>query len=99
MNILEKALKTIKKYAMLSKGDDILIGLSGGPDSVCLSVILDELRDNFNLSLHALYVDHGLRAEEGRDEVAFCKRFCDELGINFHVESVKAKEHSLKKKI
>ena len=99
MNLLEKALKTIKKYKMLSKGDNVLIGLSGGPDSVCLSVILDELRDNFNLSLHALYIDHGLRPDEGRDEAAFCKRFCDELGINFHVESVKAKEHSEKKKL
>jgi len=99
MKILEKALKTIKKHSMIQKGDSILIGLSGGPDSVCLSVILDELKDNFNLSLHALYVDHGLRPEEGRDEAAFCRRFCDGLGIDFHVESVMTKEHSEKKKL
>jgi tRNA(Ile)-lysidine synthase len=68
MDLIEKAIKTIKKYSMLQQGDIVLIGLSGGPDSVCLSVILEEVRDNFNLSLHALYLDHGLRPEESRDE-------------------------------
>ncbi|GBE05103.1 tRNA(Ile)-lysidine synthase [bacterium BMS3Abin10] len=94
MDIKEKALKTIKKYSLLQHGDSILIALSGGPDSVSLSVILDELKDNFNLSLHALYVNHGLRPEESREEEAFCRRFCDELGIKFHFETVKAKEYS-----
>ena len=99
MDLKEKAFKTIKKYSMLQSGDTVLIGLSGGPDSVCLSVILDELKDNFNLSLHALYVNHGLRPEESREEEDFCRRFCDELGIDFHIESIDVKEHSQAKKL
>jgi tRNA(Ile)-lysidine synthase len=99
MDLVEKAIKTIKKYSMLQQGDIVLIGLSGGPDSVCLSVILDEVRDNFNLSLHALYLDHGLRPEESRDEETFCRGFCEEHGIDFHSEKIEVKAISEKKRI
>lgn len=94
MELKEKALQTIKKHSMLQEGDIVLIGLSGGPDSVCLSVILDEVRDNFNLSLHAVYINHGLRPEESGAEEAFCKRFCDSLGVGFHVEKLDVKGHA-----
>jgi tRNA(Ile)-lysidine synthase len=98
MQLKEKVLKTINKHSMLHQGDRVLIGLSGGPDSVCLSVILDEVRDNFNLSLHAVYVNHGLRPEETAAEELFCKRLCDSLSITFHVENVDVKGHVEKTK-
>ncbi|UCF86848.1 MAG: tRNA lysidine(34) synthetase TilS [Nitrospiraceae bacterium] len=94
MELKEKAIQTIKRHSMLQEGDAVLIGLSGGPDSVCLSVILEEVRDNFNLSLHALYVDHGLRPEESRDEETFCEGFCDEYGIDFHSEKIEVKAYA-----
>lgn len=99
MDLKEKALKTIKRYSMLQHGDSLLIGLSGGPDSVCLTVILDELKDNFNLSLHAVYVNHGLRPKENIEEEEFCRRLCDELGIKFYVEPVETRQHSESKKL
>lgn len=73
---------------MLGNGDNVLIGLSGGPDSVCLSVILDKLRDNFNISLHAVYINHGLRPDENREEEAFCRNFCEKNKILFHSRSI-----------
>jgi tRNA(Ile)-lysidine synthase len=99
MELKEKAIQTIKRHSMLQEGDVVLIGLSGGPDSVCLSVILEEVRDNFNLSLHALYVDHGLRPEESRDEEAFCKGFCDEHGIDFYSEKIEVKAYAEENRI
>lgn len=99
MDLKEKALKTIKKYLMLQQGDSVLIGLSGGPDSVCLTLILDELKEYFNLSLHALYVNHGLRPKENREEEDFCRRFCEGQGIKFYTEAVAAKQHSEAMKI
>lgn len=79
---------------MLSEGDCVLIGLSGGPDSVCLAVILDKLKADFNLSLHAVYIDHGLRPDEVKDEKIFCRDFCGSLGINFFCETADVKKYA-----
>jgi len=94
MKIIDKAIKTIKKHSMINKGDTLLIGLSGGPDSVCLTVILDKLKHNFNLSLHALYVNHGMRPGESKKEELFCKELCEKLGITFHTRSVDVKSYA-----
>ncbi len=99
MELLKKVSETIKKYSMLSEGDDVLIGLSGGPDSVCLIIILDKLRDNFNLSLSAIYINHGLRPEESKKEEVFCRGLCGRVGIRLYTESVNVKEYSSLKRL
>jgi len=99
MELLEKVKETINKYSMLSEDDCLLIGLSGGPDSVCLAVILDKLKKDFNLTLHALYVDHGLRPDEVDKEKEFCRGLCNKLEINFFSESVDVKSHVKRKGI
>jgi tRNA(Ile)-lysidine synthase len=93
MELLEKVKETINKYSMLSEGDCVIVGLSGGPDSVCLAVILDKLKKEFNLSLYAVYIDHGLRPDEIENEKGFCREFCDKLGIIFFSESVDVKDY------
>ncbi|RJQ53714.1 MAG: tRNA lysidine(34) synthetase TilS [Nitrospiraceae bacterium] len=93
MELSIKVKETVGKYAMLSEGDCVLIGLSGGPDSVCLAVILDKLKADFNLSLHAVYVDHGLRPDEAVAEKEFCGDLCKRLGINFFCETVDVKKY------
>ncbi len=101
MDIVAQVKNTIMKYCMLSTGDGVLVGLSGGPDSVCLLVVLDRLRQHFGISLFAVYVDHGLRPDETPDEIVFCERLCLSLHIPFSVKTVDvksfAKEHRLGK--
>lgn len=99
MNVLKKVEETIKKYSMLSEGDSVLIGLSGGPDSVCLSIVLNELKNDFNLSLHAVYVDHGLRPDEVKNEIKFCRDFCGSSGISFSSKSVDVKRYAKDRKL
>lgn len=66
---LEKFLKTIKKYSMISKGDRILIALSGGPDSVALLYSLAFIREKYSLDLYSIHINHRIRGEEAdRDE-------------------------------
>lgn len=84
---------------MLSPNDNILIALSGGPDSVCLTIILDKLRDNFNLSLSAIYINHGLRPDEIDKEESSCRRLCDTLGINFYTDSIDVKGYAEMKRM
>ncbi|MBQ3974691.1 MAG: tRNA(Ile)-lysidine synthetase, partial [Lachnospiraceae bacterium] len=52
---------TMQKYHMTKKGDRVVIGLSGGADSVCLFRVLIMLRKEMGLSLEAVHVNHGLR--------------------------------------
>ena len=99
MELIKKIRKTIIKYNMLSEGDNVIIGLSGGPDSVCLGIILHKLRVDFNLTLNAVYVDHGLRPDEVENEKAFCKNFCNNLGIGFFTKAVDVKEYAKDRKL
>jgi len=99
MEFPEKILNTIKKYSMLLRQDSVLLGLSGGPDSVCLGFILHKLRNDFNLTLNAVYIDHGLRPDEIEDEKTFCKEFCDNLGIKFFTKAIDVKNYAKDKKL
>jgi tRNA(Ile)-lysidine synthase len=88
MTIIEKVRKTIRQHAMLQGGETVLVGLSGGPDSVCLLSVLNALKDEFRLSLFALYIDHGLRPDEFPGEVDFCRRLAEGMNIPFETLSV-----------
>ncbi len=94
MDILKKVKQTIKKHSMLKGGERVLVGLSGGPDSVSLLHILSELREEWRLSLDALYVDHGLRPEKTPAEIDFCAELTERLNISFSVKKVDVREFS-----
>src|SRR5208337_4128820 len=91
MDIIAKTKNTILKYSMLSHGDGVLAGLSGGPDSVCLLVVLHSLREDFGINLYASYIEHGLRPDETPAEIFFCERLCLSLNVPFSVKSVDVK--------
>ena len=84
--------------AMVHPGDRILIGVSGGADSVCLLQILWGLQKQMQFSVHVLHVNHGVRAEAQQDG-EYVKALCDKLQIPFYLEMVDmtgyAKEHGM----
>ncbi|MFA4888665.1 MAG: tRNA lysidine(34) synthetase TilS [Candidatus Omnitrophota bacterium] len=80
--IIEKARKTIKDYQLIKKGDNLVVGVSGGPDSVALLYLLDALRKEFSLKLHIAHLDHGLRPSSRRDR-EFVERLAAKLNIPF----------------
>ena len=65
---------TIEKHRMLKPRDRVLVGVSGGPDSLALLSALVALRDSLRLDLRAAYVDHGLRPADSCREAALVKR-------------------------
>lgn len=81
---IKKVYDFAKKYNMFNHEDSILIGLSGGADSVCLLHLLLI----YGLNLSALYVDHGLRPAETPSEIDFCSKLCENLNVNFMIEKV-----------
>ena len=78
MDLLAKVNQTIKKYSLIKKGDRVLLGISGGPDSVALLHLLFRLKKRLKFFLFLGHLNHGLRKEAGGDA-----RFVKELAKSF----------------
>lgn len=78
--LIKKVRETVKKYGLINKKDKILIGVSGGPDSLALFYALRILKREFGLSLHVAHLDHGLRKDSAKD-AQFVKGLAEQSGI------------------
>lgn len=78
--ILNKVKETIKKYQLISKGDMIVVGVSGGPDSVVLLHMLKTLSKSLRLNLHIAHIDHKLRKDSCKD-----KEFVRKLAVKLKI--------------
>lgn len=87
MGLKEKTKKFIKEQELLDTKAGIVIGFSGGADSVALLELLWELRTEMDLKLAAVHVHHGIR-EEADEDAAFCRAFCQQRQIPFYCEYV-----------
>ncbi len=83
VDIVYKIEQAIKKYSLFSKGDHILIALSGGPDSMALLHLLNSLKAKYDIKLAAAHLDHTIRPTSAKDQ-KFCKEACRNLHIKFH---------------
>ena len=79
--MLQKVLQTIQTYRMLSPGDKVIVGLSGGADSVALLHLLKKSQDHLNIHLFAAHVNHGLRGEAAGGDAAFVQNLCKQWDI------------------
>ncbi len=79
--LISKVRKTIEKYGMLTRGDRVVVGLSGGPDSVALIYLLHSLREKYGLALHIAHLDHRIRGQESRDDAIFVKGLAERLDL------------------
>lgn len=81
--VKEKVLKAINEYKMLKNTEEIVVGFSGGADSVCLLHILYSLKSSFGYSLKAVHINHGIRGDEAKADEEFAREFCLKLEIPF----------------
>lgn len=96
----DKVLETIQRYKLIDSNDNILVGVSGGPDSLCLLDLLYELNNEkrLNIKINVAHINHGIREDSGLDE-SFVKKFCNDRKIPFFVKQVNIKEIARKLKI
>ena len=80
---LEKICRTIEKHQMLRSGDSVLVALSGGADSVCLLVLLCQLRQKYNISVSAAHLNHMIRGKDADDDELFAKKLCEKFDVPF----------------
>ena len=93
--MFEKVKTTISKFNMLEPSEKILVGLSGGADSVSLLICLKEL--GYNVS--AMHINHNLRGEESNRDERFCVKLCEKLDIPLTVKSIDVKAYCRENKL
>lgn len=94
MNKQIKVYNYIRKNKLIQKGDKILIGLSGGADSVCLTHMLYSMKDKLGIELYTAHLNHGIRGEEALRDEEFVKKFSDKLQIKCFVRHADIKADS-----
>lgn len=93
--MIKKVSAAISKYGMLSDGERVTVGLSGGADSVSLLIALNEL----GYDVRAVHINHNLRGEESLRDQNFCFELCKKLSVPFEAVSVDVKTHAGEKKL
>ena len=83
--IFQKVQETIASHNLIKSDEHIVLGLSGGPDSVCLFHILLRLRQSLGIHLHPVHVNHGLRPGAAERDQNYVEELCREHGISCKV--------------
>jgi len=97
--LVAKVEATIHKHHLINSGDRILVSVSGGPDSVALLSILQELKDEFQWNLEVAHINHKLRGKESDKDLEFVKKLTAKYGLQFHSTTVNTKRFAKDKKL
>ena len=94
--MLEKILRWVRENSLVSAGDTVICGLSGGADSVSLLLILRELSGTLGITVEALHVNHCIRGDESDRDETFCRELCERLGVSFSAVRCNVPEYAEK---
>jgi tRNA(Ile)-lysidine synthase len=89
---LDHVKRTIDYYHLLDRGDRLIVGVSGGVDSMVLLHLLNVFRKQFDLSLIIAHVNHGLRPKESEAEAELVQKESERLGLTFEYGLFNAEE-------
>lgn len=98
----EEVLETIKKYSMIENGEKLVLAVSGGPDSICMLDILNDIKNDetidINFEIVVAHVNHMIRKEAEEDE-KYVKKYCEEKQIEFYSKSIDVQKMANNNKI
>ncbi len=91
--IQKKVRKTILEYGMLKTRDRVLVGVSGGPDSMALLHILIKMKSDLGITLAVAHLNHGLRGDESDRDADFVLQTTEKLGLECYLEKENIPEY------
>lgn len=91
-------LDTIKKYKLINSNDKIVIGVSGGPDSMCLLNIMKNIKNKLNFEICVAHINHMIREEASEDE-KYVQEYCRKNNIDFFVKHFDVIQYAKQNKI
>jgi tRNA(Ile)-lysidine synthase len=99
VDVLNQVRRTVDNHDLLERGDRIVVGVSGGPDSLCLLHVLLRLRGVYDLRLHVAHLHHGARGADADADAKFVGGLAAEWDLPFTIERqdvpALAREHRL----
>ena len=94
-----KVIQTIKKYNLINSGDKIVLGVSGGPDSIAMLDILNQLKDEMNFEIYVVHINHNIRGKDADEDEEYVKKFCEKYNIKFFAKKIDVPAIAKNKKI
>ncbi len=96
--MIKKVLETIKKYNLIENGDKIVLGVSGGPDSITMLDILRQLREGLEFEIVVAHINHMIREEAIEDE-KYVQEYCKKNNIECYIKRIDVEKIANTKKI
>ncbi len=94
----ELVLKAIKQNNLIEDGDSIVVGVSGGPDSITLLDILIKLQKQIKFNIVVAHINHMIR-REAEDDEKYVEKYCKNKNIPFYAKQAKVEEIAKNQKI
>ncbi len=91
LNIIDIVENTIEKYNLIDKNDKIVIGVSGGPDSIALLDILMKFKNKYNIDIIVAHINHMIR-KESEEEAVYVENMCKKYGVDFEYRKVEVEK-------
>ncbi len=88
----------VKQQHMFEKNDRVVVGVSGGADSMCLLNVLMRISEEYSLTLFVVHINHLIRGEEANQEEEFVREFCLKHGISVNCIKVDVKKLAKEKR-
>lgn len=94
----KKVLQTIKKYNLINENDKIVIGVSGGPDSMCLLHLLNDLKNELKIEIVVAHINHMIR-KQADEETKYVQDYCKKIGVDCYIKKIDVIKKSNEEKI
>ena len=99
MNMEKRVLEYILENELLQEKEKVVVGVSGGPDSICLLEVLHRLKSQLEIELAVAHINHMLRGEEANEDEKYVNNFCLERGIEVYSKRININEFAKKQKM
>ena len=97
--MFDKVLSTIKKYNLIENGDNLVLGVSGGPDSMAMLSILNRIKNEklIDFDFVVAHINHGLR-ENARIDEEYVQKYCNAINVPCFIHHANIKEKAEREK-
>lgn len=95
----DEVLETIKKHRLIEEGDQVVIGLSGGPDSIVLLYLLLDIQKDIDFNIHIAHVNHGIRGKDALADEKFVENLAKKLDLPYYSKTVNMNKYAKEKGI